>query len=413
VFIAKQFRHYKYDYREEWLRVIRLLSTKQEKQELQQNSISVLADIVETTEAVLWVKNNEEYKPIAFLNFDESENQIDANSSMIKFLRQWQWVIDLNEYTEAPDIYQQLELPEWIEKDKGYWLIVPLMLQTELYGFVILGHPRAPMTIGWEERDLLLTTGRQITSFFALMDMEESLAETRQFEAFSRLSAFVVHDLKNLVAQLSLIVSNAGKHKGNPDFMEDTIDTVENAVEKMGKMLLQLRKGQSELIETVHKENINLDELLQEVVKIRKQDKPRPLLVQSHSNVHLLADRDRLTAVLVHLVQNAQEATPDNGKVEVRLSVLEQDAVIEIVDTGCGMEKEFIRDRLFKPFDTTKGNAGMGIGAYESREHISAHKGSLKVNSTPGQGTTFTITLPLAKESQQSATEALQGDIVQ
>jgi putative PEP-CTERM system histidine kinase len=411
VFIVKHFRHYKYDYREEWLRIIRLLSTKQVRQELQENSIRVLADIVESSEAGLWVRDEAGvYNAVATWNMDVFEKYSEKDfSSMLKFLHQWQWVIDLDEYVEVPDLYQDLELPDWIEGETKFWLIVPLMLQTKIYGFVILGHSRVPIRIGWEERDLLLTAGRQITSYFALMDMDEALAETRQFEAFNRLSAYVVHDLKNIVAQLSLVVSNAGKHKDNPVFKEDAVDTVENAVEKMSKMLSHLRKGH---LENVHQENVYLDDLLHEVVIHREHDKPQPLLITNRTGITLLADRERFGAVLEHLVQNAQEATPDIGKVEIRLSGTEKQAVIEIIDNGCGMDKQFIRERLFKPFDTTKGNAGMGIGVYESREFIHSLGGSLKVESEPGQGTTFKITLSLGDESSLAKVGVLQGEVI-
>jgi putative PEP-CTERM system histidine kinase len=411
VFIVKHFRHYKYDYREEWLRVIRLLSTKQEKQELQKNAIRVLADIVESSEAGLWVRDESgAYNAVAVWNMDAFKEYSEKDSAlMIEFLHQWQWVIDLDEYVAMPKLYQDLELPGWIDGEEKFWLIVPLMLQTKLYGFVILGHPRAAIRIGWEERDLLLTAGRQITSYFALMDMDEELAQTRQFEAFNRLSAYVVHDLKNLAAQLSLVVSNAGKHRDNPAFKEDAIDTVENAVEKMSKMLSQLRKGH---FENVHQENVSLDDLLQEVVSHREHDKPQPLLQLNRTGVMVLVDRERFGTVLEHLIQNAQEATPDIGRVEIRLGGTEQQAVIEIIDNGCGMDKQFIRNRLFKPFDTTKGNAGMGIGVYESREVIRSLGGSLNVESEPGQGTTFRITLSSGSENSLPAYGARQGDAI-
>jgi putative PEP-CTERM system histidine kinase len=264
VFIVKNFHHYKYDHREEWLRVIRLLSTKQKKQELRGNAIRLLADVVESPGVGLWIRNEVgEYRAVASWNMDDfDEYSAKDNTSMVKFLKEWQWVVNLNEYTETPELYQDLELPDWVEGEQKFWLIVPLMLQTQLYGFVILGHARATMKVGWEERDLLLTIGRQISSYFALIDVDETLAESRQFEAYNRLSAYVVHDLKNLVAQLSLVVSNAGKHKGNPEFMEDAIETVENAVNKMSKLLSQLRKG---TVEKINLKAVNIGELLQEI----------------------------------------------------------------------------------------------------------------------------------------------------
>jgi signal transduction histidine kinase len=106
------------------------------------------------------------------------------------------------------------------------------------------------------------------------------------------------------------------------------------------------------------------------------------------------ADRDRLAAVIEHLVQNAQEATPADGHVTLRVSGDGEWALIEVQDDGSGMDAEFIAERLFKPFDTTKGNAGMGVGVYESREFVQALGGEISVESAPRRGTVFRVKLP-------------------
>ena len=111
-------------------------------------------------------------------------------------------------------------------------------------------------------------------------------------------------------------------------------------------------------------------------------------------------NRDRLIALLTHLAQNAQEATSPEGRVEIVAGRVADRVVISVIDTGSGMSPEFVRDRLFKPFDTTKGKAGMGIGVYESLHIVSGMGGRLSVDSAPGRGTTFRIELPLASETK-------------
>ena len=106
------------------------------------------------------------------------------------------------------------------------------------------------------------------------------------------------------------------------------------------------------------------------------------------------ANPDQLTNVLMHVIQNAQEATPDGSAVVVTLIARDQRAVIEIRDRGQGMTEEFIRRSLFKPFETTKGSSGMGIGAYQAREIVRGLGGDLVVASEPGKGTVVTISLP-------------------
>jgi len=225
-----------------------------------------------------------------------------------------------------------------------------------------------------------------------LMEASESLTHARQFEAYNRLSAFVVHDLKNLVAQLSLVVMNAEKHRDNPDFIDDAIDTMANSVDKMNRLLAQLRKGD---IEAVNEKKVRLQELLASVVEQQKNQRPVPDIIAAAEDINLLVNKDKLVAVLGHLLQNAQDATEDSGWVKINLYKTDNQAIIELEDNGRGMDAQFVRDRLFKPFDTTKGNAGMGIGVFEARQFVEQQGGRIAVQSQLGQGTKFTLKLPL------------------
>ena len=227
----------------------------------------------------------------------------------------------------------------------------------------------------------------------AQLEASQALAEAKQFEACNRLSSYVMHDLKNLIAQLSLVVTNAGKHKNNPRFMEDVITTVDNSVQKMNRLLEHLRSDSMEAQETG---SIELCATLEEVVQMMSNGQPVPSLDCQAKGIHIHADRDRCGAIIGHLIRNAQDATPADGRVIVRLFKRESKAIIEVQDTGTGMDKAFIRDRLFRPFDSTKGKAGMGIGVYEARDYIHKMGGDLEVISRPGEGSTFRISLSIS-----------------
>ena len=243
--------------------------------------------------------------------------------------------------------------------------------------------------------------GRQVAIHLAQSESVKALAESRQFEAFNRFSAYVVHDLKNLVAQLSLVTSNAKKHKDNPEFMKDAIATVENSVERMNKLLSQLRKGGPRPGE---KQPVAVGPLLRQAVDQKAAGLPKPQLKLGDSSIMVQAEADKLANVVGHLVQNAQEATPDDGAVDVRLtqSNSERQAVIEVEDTGHGMDERFVQERLFRPFDTTKGLTGMGIGMYEAKEYIQTLGGAIEVHSRPGEGSLFRIRLPLAEDAGEA-----------
>jgi putative PEP-CTERM system histidine kinase len=254
------------------------------------------------------------------------------------------------------------------------------------------------MVMNWEVHDLLKTAGRQAASYLAQIEATQSLLVARQFESFNRMSAFVVHDLKNLVAQLSLLLSNADRHRHNPAFQEDMIGTVAHSVEKMSRLLFQLRGGYT-LEPPVP---VALDEVLRQAVAARAGVMPKPRLEVREGGASVVAHRARLERVLGHLIQNAIDATPADGTVTVQLTRQNESAVIEIGDTGCGMSEQFIRYRLYRPFESTKA-AGMGIGTYELRQYVQELGGRVDVESREAQGTTFRVKLPLYEPEQQGA----------
>lgn len=392
VFVSKNFFRYRYDYREEWLRFIRVLSMGGAGAHLPERVIQAIAQIVNATAGMLWLRTEtRSYHLVSKWELPELPSEsIPTGDSLVRFLENWQWVINVDEYDNEPEIYKELKLPEWISAIPEAWLVVPLMQDVQLLGFIVVARPLIRRKLNWEDHDLLKTAGRQVATHLAQMMAAQALVEARDFFAFSRLSAFVMHDLKNVIGQLSLLVSNAAKFQNNPQFMADAVKTIEHSVIKMNRLLAQLSKGNAR-----DKARVNLNAVLDEVIKTRYAAKPPPELEYTEGELYVSAYRDHLAAIIEHLVQNAQEATPMDGWVKVRLSRTGQRACLEIEDNGCGMDAKFIRDRLFRPFDTTKGQGGMGIGAFESREYVHELGGEINVESEPGAGTLIRIYLPI------------------
>ena len=403
VFLNKHFFSYRYDYREEWLRVIGLLAGERSELPLNERVIWALAEIVESSGGLIWIRSEKgNFRLRARFNAQQDvQPSVDAEEPMLPFMAAKRWVLNVDEYRSDPEVYDDLPMPEWILDNADSWLIVPLIHDERLLGFVMLLQPRAPQPINWENLDLLKTVGQQAASYIAFNQAAEALAEARQFEGFNRLSAFVIHDLKNLIAQLSLVAKNAGRHKHNPAFVDDAVATIENAVTKMNRLMAQLKSADI----TGDSQRVNLVDELNDVVAAKQAGSPSPTLHADVDDAIVLAEPDRLSAVLGHVVQNAQDATPADGIVELRLRVVGDQAIVEVRDTGSGMDAEFIKTRLFRPFDSTKGLTGMGIGAYECREVISALGGQVVVESTPGAGTIFRIMLPLADSLRQAPAE--------
>jgi putative PEP-CTERM system histidine kinase len=259
-----------------------------------------------------------------------------------------------------------------------------------MVGFVTLYSPPPPFELTYEDRDLLKTVGAHVATHLAQHEADRKLAESAQFETYNRLTAFMMHDLKNSVAQLQLVVTNAARHKHNPQFIEDTIETIANTVERMTRLIEQLRRDSvgSRL------SAVQLDELARVAVARCSDRAPVPALaIEDRARVN--ADPDRVTAIIEHLIRNAQDASPAEGRICVELRADGHNALLTVTDTGSGMTAEFVRERLFRPFDSTKGSKGMGIGAYQVREYVRMIGGQVEVQSSPGTGTRFSITLPL------------------
>jgi len=410
VFLSKHFFKNKYDYREEWLRFTHTLSSSREGAELRENIVRAIADIVESPGGVMWVRRDSgHFYPAAQVGTPApAAATVPPESPLCRFLERSGWVIFLDEHARDPGHYGGLELPPWLGELRRASIIVPLQQGDELLGFVALLRSQTKTHLNWEDSDMLKTVGRQAASYLAMQEANEALASSRQFDAFNRLSSYVVHDLKNLVAQLSLVTTNARRHMENPAFVADAFATVENATAKMNRLLASLRKGRLEETTT---RLVNVKPILEKVVSACAARPPVPRLRCLANGAIVRADPERVATVLEHLVQNAQEATPEEGRVEVRLDRDDEWVTIEIEDTGCGMDERFVSERLFRPFDTTKGNAGMGIGAYESREFVLAHGGELDVFSRPGEGTMFRIRFPIEAEAGQAASPELRAEV--
>ena len=390
VSLSRHFFSFKYDYRDEWLGFTAALSRN--GVDLPEAVVTALGGIVDSPGGMLWVRNeNGNFELADRVKLPEPTTTIQlGDHPMIHFLTQRGWVVDLDEYRLRPEVYQDLHCPEWLTELSAAWLLIPLFFRDQLCGFVVLARSPVRRSINWEDRSLLKTAGRQAASHVAQYLADQALMRARQFEAFNQLSAYVAHDLKNLLAQQSLIVSNAEKHKHNPAFIEDVIRTVKSSVERMNRLMMQLRDG----VRGEQAAGLQLDELLQEVISAHGDRDPKPRAEMLSSDVWVVADKERLRTVFGHIIQNAQEATPRDGSVLVRLFQSDAFAVVEVEDNGTGMSSEFIRDRLFRPFDSTKGLTGMGIGAFESREFIRLLGGDLVVRSVPGEGSIFRLSLP-------------------
>jgi putative PEP-CTERM system histidine kinase len=392
-FITKHFYRHQYEYREEWLGLIRTLSVSDRELPLDKRSIKALADIVDSAGGQLWLdKGTGVYEPFASWQDSFPTTEYASTSPLPRFLREQGWIIDSDEHERDPELYGHAfrNEPSALPPQS---VIVPLFHQNDLLGIMRLIRPERLRQLNYEDHDLLKTAGRQVAAFLAHDLAMEQLAQTRQFEAYNKLSAFVMHDLKNLLSQQALLVENAKKHQHRPEFIADVIKTVDYGVQRMRRLLRQLERDAP----SAQEQRVELNALVHDAVAAcAKNGKVSPTF-SSYRPLWVQAQADRLASVVGHVIANAQEATTAADSIEVSVNERDGRALIEVRDSGEGMSEEFIRRRLFKPFETTKGSSGMGIGVYQAREVVRSLGGELAVRSRVGTGTTVSILLPIVQ----------------
>lgn len=384
-FIAENFFSYKYDYREEWLQFIDRISVEDRSTTMADRIIRSMADLVESTSGALWIYRSDDDAFIlrARWNVGQSLPSMAASASLPNHLSKATKLI----HVESADI----DIPEEIQKIDRAWLIVPLTHRDRLLAILVLGEPRASRSIDWEDEQLLLTAGSQAASYLAEEILSQDLLLARRFEDLNRRFAFVVHDIKNLTGQMSLMVANADKYGDDPEFQKDMLRTVRDGLGRMRNLLIKLKEGPDTLVSGGSV--IDLSAALSSLAEEWHRQPANISVVLPSKRLYIEGDEEGLISSLNHLVQNAVEAIDDRGDVRVILSSESDQVRVDVTDNGPGMHDEYVSQKLFEPMDSTKSD-GYGLGAYQVREIVRAMNGQLLVESQVGSGTTFSLLFP-------------------
>jgi putative PEP-CTERM system histidine kinase len=401
--LAKHLFEHRYDYRTEWLRFTETLGRAgPDAPPLSERIVKAFADIVDAPGGLLLVSDGgrgiavatavywpgRSPGPEAFEDSADFWTELETTGRVIEFeglRRGW---------ASAED--KLLPVPKWLLDEAAVWAGIPLLHHQRLVGLVVLAAPDYRRQLDWEDFDLLRTAGNQAASSLAEALGQEALSEAQRFEEFNRRFAFILHDIKNLVSQLSLLARNAERHADNPDFRADMVATLQSSVGKMNELLARLAPHSPSRVQRIEPQPLR--PILTAAIAAKRRDREVNLL--GDSSVSARVDAHALEQALGHLIQNALDAS-SGEPVTVRVSTDgAADVAIAVIDKGVGMDGDFIRNRLFQPFASTK-PAGFGIGAFEARSLITAMGGRLSVDSRPGRGTTFTILLPTAEAGSE------------
>jgi len=401
VILTKHLFQHRYDYRAEWLRFNETMGRAEPAAlPLRERIVQAVADITDSPSGVLLTPREEGGLALdtrwQWPDIDVPAEALSASAA--RFFEKSGFILDID-HLRAGRIEGVPETvrPAWLVQDKLAWAIVPLTHYERLVGVIVLARPPIARQLDWEDFDLLRVVGHQLASYLAEQASQDALGEALRFDEFNRRIAFVMHDIKNLASQLALLARNAEKHADKPEFRADMLLTLRNSADKLQALLARLGRYGAHGNEAL--QTVAFEDVVGGVAE--RYAGQHEVVVIERVPCTIRADREGLEQALVHLLQNAIESSDQAAPVFLHLWRDDAQAVLEIIDSGCGMSPEFIRTRLFKPFHSSK-QGGFGIGAFEAREMIRAMGGQLDVESREGLGTRFRIRMPLVGAAEQT-----------
>jgi putative PEP-CTERM system histidine kinase len=401
VFAARHFSRAQHDSVRLWtLFSHRLVSVKDEAA-LCGVSTKLISETFDVLSVTIWLQNEE--KGCLVMRASTAREPQDtsnrgtetASSDVIAGLRHKTSPFDLEDVNERwAEELRQLN-PSSFTKG-GNRLCIPLRAAEQCLGMVVLADRVNGRIYSLEEVELLKCIGDQATSVLLNLRLASEVARARELDALRTMSAFFVHDLKNATSSLNLMLNNLPQHFDDPAFREDALRAIGNTARRIDEMIARLSNFRQRPGFTPVEADLN--QLVNEAVD-RVKEMPNVELTKEFQPLpRIVADRDQIQSVITNLLLNARDALASGGRIEVRTEHRRGSVVLSVADNGCGMSQTFIRDSLFRPFQSTK-RKGLGIGLFQSRAIVHAHGGGIHVESEAGKGTTFLVSLPVKSEN--------------
>jgi hypothetical protein len=398
-FIARHFYRSKYDYRQQWSAFTKRMSSRLTATEIARELIDGVAEAVGSTSGAMYLAESSDsrYRLWGDVGTTAFPPVIDGTWALPTWLRT----------RVAPEALPPELLEAMTSAALPSALVAPLRWRNDTIGFIVLGPERSGEDYTHEDLEFLATVAEQAAGTIVTARLSESIAQAREIETFDRVSAAVIHDIKNCVSALSLLSRNAIRHFDDPEFQRDSITTLSRTVERMRRLLAKLSSPVGD-VTPLQREPVDMAALLVDVTTPIASD-PLIHVIRDLAAVGAVAgDREALRRVIENLVTNAVEAIHDQGTITVSLTEADDHAVIGVHDTGCGMSEEFLQRHLFAPFRSTK-HEGWGIGLYQTKQVVERHHGEILVESIEDKGTTFWVKLPLWREPHATPQDIVMG----
>ncbi|MFT4712689.1 MAG: putative PEP-CTERM system histidine kinase [Candidatus Azotimanducaceae bacterium] len=407
VFVDRHFFQAKYDYYDEWQKLSERLSLGKNSDDYAAIALQSILPIFKSKTGACFI-NTDGYSRNVFstgMNSDLRPLDITEHKLFFEKMLAERWIYVLSTADASKNRNNEL-IPKNLYSEDNVLFIIPLTSKEKVNGFIIVADDNSDSasikeTFNWEDFHLLRLVGKQISNFVGYQMLMNERIVTQQFDAYHQFTTFVMHDLKNLIAQQALVVQNAARFMHKPEFVEDAIETIEHSVKKMNRMVLKLNAKSAIDLDKPQLQRVLLEDVIEAALTKCSSKEPTPVFAKPIGAFFVAADFENLMMAFTHLLSNAQEACETDGHIEIEVNLVDTEVECKITDNGEGMDQEFIDQRLFKPFDSTKKTLGMGIGAYQYQQILSKIGGRISVTSKLGEGSCFTVVLPKAEQKNQ------------
>ena len=398
-FVSRHFQRPLYNYATVWKSFTEGTASHVQQKELCQAVVKLVSDIFQVLSVTIWVIDAKREE----LSLAASSSLSDSTAGDLKPTEAAELIRALRIQKEPVDIETTKE--SWAETLKkchpiefpkgGHRICVPMSARDEILGLMVLGDRVAGIPFSTQDFDLLKCVGGQAAASLLSLSLSQRLIQASELEAFQTMSAFFVHDLKNTASTLSLMLQNFPAHYHDPAFREDALRGIGKSVHHIDDLIRRLTLLRQELAIKPAKADLNQVvakalEGLEGAQHVQLARELQPLPKQ-------FLDAEQLEKVVLNLLLNAKEALNGGGEIRVATGLRDNWTVLSVTDNGCGMTREFVERSLFRPFQTTKKN-GIGIGMFQSKMIVEAHHGKIEVETSPANGTTFRVLLPLVPD---------------
>jgi putative PEP-CTERM system histidine kinase len=387
-FITLNFYRSRYDYRQQWVAFTKRMSSLLTAEEIARELLDGVTETIGASTGAVYLAEvgDARYRLCGHVGDAAYAAVVDRASPLLTWLGA----------QEAPARPPAEIVASTLPVQLTSVVVAPLRWRASMIGLIVLGPERSGADYTVDDSVFLATVAEQAAGTMVTARLSESMAQAREMETFDKVTATVVHDIKNSVSALALLSRNALKNFDDPEFQRDTMTTLSRTVERMRRLLTRLSSPMAEAPTTLA-EPVDLSRLVLEATTALATESRIRLVRDLGPTRKVPGDRDALLRVIENLVTNAAEAIEGDGTIAITLAEAEGRALLTVSDTGCGISEDFMQRHLFSPMRSTK-KGGWGIGLYHTKQIIEHHHGTITVDSVEGHGTTFTVTLPIWAE---------------